>query len=64
MSKMGDRARVIRENYRMAKQYDPKLGWILMGILVVGSALVILCNLAADVACALLDPRIASREKR
>ena len=38
MSKMGDRARVIRENYRMAKQYDPKLGWILMGILVVGLA--------------------------
>lgn len=38
MSKMGDRVRVIRENYRMAKQYDPKLGWILLGILVLGMA--------------------------
>lgn len=36
MSKMGDRVRVIRGNYRMAKEYDPKLGWILLAILVVG----------------------------
>lgn len=36
MSKMGDRVRVIRDNYRMAKEYDPKLGWILLAILVVG----------------------------
>lgn len=34
MSKMGDRARVIRENYRMAKQYDPRLGWIMLGLFV------------------------------
>ena len=33
---MGDRVRVIRDNYRMAKEYDPKLGWILLAILVVG----------------------------
>lgn len=38
MSKMGNRIRVIRENYRMAKQYDPKLGWILAAILVFGIA--------------------------
>ena len=36
MSKMGDRVRVIRDNYRMAKQHDPRLGWILLAILVVG----------------------------
>ena len=36
----------------------------LMGILVIGSLLVVLCNLAADIACALLDPRIAARERR
>ena len=34
MSKMGDRARVIRENYRMAKKHDPRLGWILLGLFV------------------------------
>lgn len=34
MSKMGDRFRVIRDNYRMTKQYDPRLGWILLGITV------------------------------
>jgi hypothetical protein len=31
MSKMGDRARVIRDNYRMAKKHDPRLGWLLLG---------------------------------
>lgn len=34
MSKMGDRFRVIRDNYRMTKQYDPRLGWVLLGITV------------------------------
>lgn len=38
MSKMGDRFRNIRENYRMAKRHDPRLGWILLGIFVVGMA--------------------------
>jgi peptide/nickel transport system permease protein len=35
----------------------------LMGILVIASALVIFCNLAADVVAAKLDPRLATREK-
>jgi hypothetical protein len=34
MSKMGNRFRTIRENYRMAKKHDPRLGWILLGIFV------------------------------
>jgi hypothetical protein len=34
MSKMGDRARIIRENYRLAKEHDPRLGWILLGLFV------------------------------
>ena len=38
MSKMGNRVRVIRDNYRMAKQHDPKLGWILLSILALGIA--------------------------
>ncbi len=41
MSKMGQRFRTIRENYRMAREQDPKLGWILLGILVLGMALFI-----------------------
>lgn len=35
MSKMGDRVRVIRDNYRMTTQHDPYLGWVLAGIFVV-----------------------------
>lgn len=35
MSKLGDRFRVIGTNYKMASEYDPKLGWILAGIFVV-----------------------------
>jgi Flp pilus assembly protein TadB len=38
MSKMGNRVRVIRDNYRMAKENDPKLGWILLGIVLLGIA--------------------------
>jgi hypothetical protein len=34
MSKIGDRGRVIRENYRLAKEHDPKLGWVLLGLFV------------------------------
>lgn len=41
MSKMGDRVRVIRDNYRMAKQNDPKLGWLLGGIFVLVMAIFI-----------------------
>ncbi len=41
MSKMGDRVRAIRENYRMAKKHDPRLGWILSGILVLVLAIFI-----------------------
>lgn len=41
MSKMGQRLSTIRENYRMAREQDPKLGWILLGILVLGMALFI-----------------------
>ena len=41
MSKMGNRVRVIRDNYRMAKENDPKLGWILLGILALGIALTV-----------------------
>jgi peptide/nickel transport system permease protein len=36
----------------------------LMGILVIASALVIACNLAADLVAAKLDPRLATREAR
>jgi len=46
MSKMGDRVRVIRDNYRMAKEYDPRLGWILLAILVVGMGAFIALGLA------------------
>ncbi len=35
MSKMGDRIRLISGNYRMAKENDRWLGWILLAILVV-----------------------------
>jgi hypothetical protein len=38
MSKMGDRFRTIRDNYRMAKEQDPQLRWILLGILAIGLA--------------------------
>lgn len=41
MSKMGDRVKVIRDNYRMASEHDPKLGWLLAGILVLGLGLFI-----------------------
>jgi hypothetical protein len=41
MSKMGDRARVIRDNYRMAKQHDPRLGWIMVGLFVLVMAVFI-----------------------
>jgi hypothetical protein len=41
MSKMGDRARVIRDNYRMAKQHDPRLGWIMAGLFVLVMAVFI-----------------------
>jgi apolipoprotein N-acyltransferase len=36
MSKMGNRLRTIRDNYKMARQFDPKLGWILLAIFVIG----------------------------
>jgi hypothetical protein len=39
MSKMGNRVRVIRDNYRMAKEHDPRLGWTLLGILALGIAI-------------------------
>lgn len=38
MSKMGDRFRIIRDNYRMAKEHDPRLGWMLLGVFVVTMA--------------------------
>lgn len=41
MSKMGDRVRTIRENYRMAKKNDPKLGWLLSAVFVLTIALFI-----------------------
>jgi len=31
---------------------------VLLGILIIGAALVILCNLLADIAYAYLDPRV------
>lgn len=34
MSKMGDRFRTIRDNYRMARKFDPRIGWILIGLAV------------------------------
>jgi Domain of unknown function (DUF4191) len=46
MSKMGDRVRTIRENYRMAKENDPKLSWILLGILVAGLIITIILMVA------------------
>ena len=46
MSKMGDRFRTIRENYRMAKEHDPQLRWVLLGILAIGVAATIAVVLA------------------
>jgi hypothetical protein len=34
MSKMGDRVRIIGQNYRMAKEHDPRLGLILLALFV------------------------------
>jgi peptide/nickel transport system permease protein len=47
--------------YEGAQRFDyPRV----LGVLIVGSALVILCNLAADLAVARLDPRTADQEER
>lgn len=46
MSKMGDRVRTIRDNYRMAKEHDPQLRWILLGILAIGLAATVAVILA------------------
>lgn len=46
MSKMGDRFRTIRDNYRMAKEHDPQLRWILLGILAIGVAATVAIILA------------------
>jgi hypothetical protein len=48
MSKMGDRVRVIRDNYRMAKQQDPRLGWILLGVAVIVLAVFITIGIVTD----------------
>jgi hypothetical protein len=48
MSKMGDRVRVIRDNYRMAQQHDPRLGWLLLGIAVVLMAVFITIGVVTD----------------
>ena len=48
MSKMGDRVRMIRDNYRMAKKHDPKLGWILLGIATVMLATFITIGVVTD----------------
>ena len=36
MSKIGNRFRTIRTNYQMAREHDPRLGWILLSIFAVG----------------------------
>lgn len=46
MSKMGDRVRTIRDNYRLAKEHDPKLGWILAVVFLVP----LIAGIAAGVA--------------
>ncbi len=46
MSKIGDRVRTIRDNYRMARKFDPRLGWILLAIFVIGIALGISVGIA------------------
>jgi hypothetical protein len=48
MSKMGDRVRVIRDNYRMTKKHDPWLGWLLLGITVVLMAAFIAIGVVTD----------------
>ena len=48
MSKMGNRVRVIRDNYRMAKKHDPRLGWLLLGIAVVVMGIFIAVGVATD----------------
>jgi hypothetical protein len=48
MSKMGDRVRVIRDNYRMAKKQDPRLGWILLGVAVVVLAVFVTIGIVTD----------------
>ena len=46
MSKMGDRFRTIRDNYRMAKEHDSQLRWILLGILAIGIAAIVAISMA------------------
>lgn len=46
MSKIGNRLRTIRDNYRMARQYDPRLGWILLAIFVIGMSVGISAGIA------------------
>jgi hypothetical protein len=46
MSKTGDRFRTIRDNYRMAKEQDPQLRWVLLGILAIGLAATVAVILA------------------
>jgi Domain of unknown function (DUF4191) len=46
MSKMGDRFRTIRDNYRLAKEHDPQLRWVLLGILAIGIAAIVALILA------------------
>lgn len=41
MSKIGQRFRVIGANYKMAREHDPKLGWILAGLFVAIMAIAI-----------------------
>jgi hypothetical protein len=45
MSKLGDRIKVIGTNYKMASQYDPKLGWLLAGLFVAVMAVPIIGGL-------------------
>lgn len=46
MSKMGDRVKNVRDSYRLAREHDPKLGWILLVVFLVP----IIAGVAAGVA--------------
>lgn len=48
MSKMGQRFRTIRDNYRMAREHDARLGWILAAIFLLGMAAFVALGMATN----------------
>ncbi len=48
MSKIGQRLGAIRQNYRMTREHDPRIGWILLVITVIGLAASIATGIATS----------------